>query len=233
MSRSNPVPTNPAKRFFRWRGGKGELTYYDKEKQEEVAVKLPFEFLVLDELATVTGFCEADSSSYWSNEVRSVAKEKFVVRTSKGIKQSDFYEDLTDVRSKGAKYAKSIYIAFQDEDGLSIGNIKASGSALTSWIDLGNKQVTSLGKIVLTGNEKSKKGATTYYVPTFEWKNAEGEEDEIAKELDQELQEYFTQYLKGAQNDEPPAQSSDGSLLPDEVHMVIEGKPVNLDNIPY
>lgn len=193
MSRSNPTPTNPARKFFTWKNGK--LAYYDKEKQQNIEMPLPFEFLVLDQLATITGFCEPDNSSYWSNEVRSVAKEEFTVRTSNGIKQAGFYKDLADVRAKGAKYAKSIYIAYRDADGLVMGNIKASGAALTAWIELGNKCIIDNGKILLTGAEEATKGKTTYYVPIFEWIHSDSDEDEIAVELDKELQAYLSQYL--------------------------------------
>lgn len=224
MSRSNPIPTNPAKRFFQWGGGDGELSYYDKEKAERITVDLPFSFMVLDELATVTGFCEPDNSSYWSNEVRNVSKNEFVVKTSDGTKQTGLYKDLTDVRSKGAKYAKSIYIAFEDgENGFVIGNLKASGAALTAWIELGNKHVTELGKITLTGSTEAKKGKTVYHIPTFEWSNAEHDEDEIAKELDVILQDYLKDYL-GTHKEE---------LTTDQVVEILDGEEIKLDDIPY
>lgn len=201
MSRSNPIPTNPAKRFFKWSGSKGKLVWYDKEQQSEVEVTLPFTFLVLDQLATITGYCEQDGSGYWSNEVRSVAKEEFTVRTSKGTKQAGLYKDLADVRSKGAKYAKSIYIAYKESDEYVIGNIKASGAALTAWIELSDRYVVLNGKVSLTGATQAKKGATDYFIPTFEWSNSDSDEDEIAKSLDKELQIYLSQYLTVAQFD--------------------------------
>ena len=201
MSRSNPTPTNPAKKFFKWSGSKGQLVYYDKEKQLEVEVKLPFSFLVLDQLATITGFCEQDASSYWSNEVRSIKKDELTVRTSKGTKQIGLYDDLADVRSKGAKYAKSVYIAYEEGDELVIGNIKASGAALTAWIELSNKHVVTNGKVVLKGSEEAKKGTTVYYTPVFEWTHSDTTEDEVAVALDRELQVYLSQYLSAAQFD--------------------------------
>lgn len=219
MSRSNPTPTNPAKRFFKWSGSKGKLVYYDKEKQVEVEVSLPFEFLVLDQLATITGYNEQDQSNYWSNEVRSVAKEELTVRTAKGTKEIGLYKDLTDVRSKGAKYAKSVYISYKDGDGFQLGNLKASGAALTAWIELSNKHQVENGKIVLTGAEEAKKGATTYFVPLFEWKNSDSTEDEVAIELDKELQVYLSQYLSVPKYDRNGTWD-DGSPLPtdDEIN---------------
>jgi len=195
MSRSQPTATNPATRFFQWKGGEGKLEFYDKEQAKRINVPLPFEFLVLDELATITGFCEPDESGYWSNEVRSVAKEELTVRTAKGTKQVGLYKDLADVRSKGAKYAKSIYIVYKTKEGYEIGNIKASGAALTAWIEFGNKYVVQNGKVTLTGAEEAKKGTNTYWTPVFEYSSATKEEDAEAINLDVDLQVYLSQYL--------------------------------------
>jgi len=228
MSRSNPGLTNPAKHFFKWSGSKGKLVYYDKENKQEVEVKLPFTFMVLDQLATITGFCESDASQYWSNEVRSVAKEEFTVRTSNGTKQSGLYKDLADVRSKGAKYAKSVYIAYKEGGEYHIGNLKASGAALTAWIELSNNHVVTNGKITLTGAEEAKKGATTYFTPTFEWQNAEKDEDEAAIALDKELQVYLSQYLSAAKFDR-----NQEEVVEDVVIEEIGDELINLDDIPF
>jgi len=216
MSRSQPTLTNPAKRFFRWSGSKGKLTYYDKEAQKEIEVAFPFTFLVLDQLATMTGFHEQDQSTYWSNEVRSVAKEEFTVRTSKGVKQTGLYKDLADVRAKGAKYAKSVYIAFYDKGELHLGNLKASGAALTAWIELGKRHAVEHGKVRLNGAEAATKGATKYFVPTFEWDSSTSEEDSIAIELDKELQHYLGQYLNAARAISQPSDDQDDWVPSDD-----------------
>ena len=249
MSRSNPTPTNPANKFFTWKGSTGELVYYDKEKKENISVKLPFTFLVLDQLATVTGFAEQDQSSYWSNEVRNIVREELTVRTSAGTKQVGLYKDLADVRSKGAKYAKSIYISYKDGDEWVIGNIKASGAALTAWIELSNTCAVGNGKVTLTGSTEAKKGTTKYFVPTFKWDSSDTNEDEIAIELDKELQVYLSQYL-AKRDDRVPAEDVDpelGKATPEQEadfakrkaakkDVVIEDigdEPINLDDIPF
>jgi hypothetical protein len=234
MSRSNPTPTNPAKKFFEWGGGTGTLHYYDKEKQERIEVKLPFEFLVLDELATITGFCEQDTSRYWSNEVRSVAKDEFIVKTSAGTKEAGYYRNLTDVRSKGAKYAKSIYIAYREGDGLVIGNIKAYGACLTSWIEFSRKHVVTNGKVILTGSEEAKKGATTYYTPTFAYVSASDEENEIAIELDRELQVYLSKYLSTDKPDEVQAEEEVKTISQAAREVFEEAtEEIDLSEIPF
>lgn len=219
ISRSNPTPINPAKKFFKWKGSTGNLVYWDKEREKEIEVKLPFEFLVLDELSTITGFCEPDKSSYWSNEVRSLAREELTVKTSMGTKQTGLYKDLADVRGKGAKYAKSIYISHKEPEEWVIGNLKASGAAVTAWIEFGKTCVPGNGKVVLTGSEEAKKGTTTYFIPQFKYESASIEENDIAIELDKELQVHLSQYLAGNErndfNQETPVYGEGDEGFPD------------------
>lgn len=194
MSRSQPTLTNPSQHFFSWSGSRGQLEWYDKDNQKNVPVKIPFTFLVLDELATIVGYDDQAGTGYYSNEVRSVAREEFHVKAKGGTREVGLYANLK-VRAKGAKYAKSIYIAHQINGEWVIGNIKASGAALTAWIELGQKHQLGNGKISLTGSTEATKGATKYQVPTFEWSNSETEEDTEAVKLDKELQIYLSHYF--------------------------------------
>jgi hypothetical protein len=222
MSRSNPGLTNPASKFFRWRGGEengGKLTYYDKEQEKEIEVALPFEFLVLDELATISGFCKPDKSGYWSNEVRSVTKDQLIVKTLAGVKETGLYAELL-VRAKGAKYAQSIYIAYHDSGVLTLGNIKATGAAVAAWFELKRRYVVDNGKVVLTGAVEATSGSTTFFAPTFEWQHTTAEEDAEAIKLDKELQIYLNQYFAAANvsDDAPP----DGAAANDEQGVSID-----------
>lgn len=200
MSRSNPTLTNPATRFFEWSGSKGQLEFYDKEKKERINVPLPFEFLPLDELSTITGFSARAKSSYWSNEVRNIKNDTLTVRSKNGVEQEGTYDTLADVRAKGAKYAKSIYIMYKTREGWQIGNIKAHGSALSSWIEFSGTCKPQNGKVTVTKGDvlQTPKG-DDYYPPVFEYGSADYEENGIAMDLDRELQVYLNQYLAAAQ----------------------------------
>lgn len=201
MSRSNPTAKNPAVRFMSWRGGEeggGRLTWYDKEAEEEQEVKLPFSFMVLDELNTITGFSEKDHSGFWSNEVKNLQNDELIVRTSAGIVARGVYGKISDeIKSKGAKYAKSVYVAFKDDDGeMAIGNIKISGAALTAWIEFQKKYDVMQCAVFITDKpKKAKKGSNTYFVPVFEGQNVSEESEKVAQKLDNELQNYLSTYL--------------------------------------
>lgn len=209
MSLSNPQAKNPATRFMQWRGGNeggGRVTWYDKEAEEEKEVALPFSFIVLDELSTITGFSESDHSGFWSNEVRNLQRESLVVRTSAGIRARGRYSDISDeIKSKGAKYAKSVYIAFKDEQGeLQIGNIKIAGAAMTAWIDFQKKFDVSKCAVFITETPKrAKKGSNYYYVPVFEGQNMSEATKQEAVKLDEELQQYLNNYFQRKPDLEP------------------------------
>jgi hypothetical protein len=198
MSRSNPNAemSNPSTRFFEWSGGSGQVKYYDKENKEDIFVELPFTFLVLDQLSTIKGYSDADKSGYWSNEVRDLRKEIFVVRTKAGIVKTGYYADLVDIQAKGAKYAKSVYIAyFNDERELVIGNIKMYGSAIGAWIEFCKANNVNNDAVSLVDATPEKKGKTDYFVPVFKRKDVSDATNETAIELDKQLQTYLSVYF--------------------------------------
>ncbi len=226
MSRSQPTLKNPATRFMQWRGGAdggGKVTWYDKEAEEEKEVKLPFSFIVLDELNTITGWSEKDHSGFWSNEVKNMIKEDFAVKTKSGTVAVGKYADISDeIKGKGAKYAKSVYVAFKDETGeLVLGNIKIGGAALTAWIDFNKKFDVYKCASVITGAKQAKKGATVYFVPVFDGQEVAEATEKAANELDSQLQAYLGTYLSSR----PTEQVDEPEEVEDEPEEVEETQP--------
>lgn len=220
MSLSNPQIKNPATRFMQWRGGAdggGKITWYSKEDSQEYEVDLPFRFTVLDELHTITGYSEKDRSGFWSNEVRDL-KDELVVRTKAGIVAKGAYSNISDgIKSKGAKYAKSVYIAFKDEEGeLVIGNIKFSGASLTAWIEFQKKFDVSVAAVKIDGGKKAKKGATVYYIPVIEGMNLNEQTKKEAIKLDEELQRFLNTYMTRKPDAEDVVEDDDEIDEPDE-----------------
>lgn len=202
MSRSNPQLTNPAEHFFEWAGGKGLLTWYNKEKKENIQVKLPFTFLVIDELSTIGGYNKADKSGFWSNEVRSTKTDELFVRTKKGPFEAGLYENLTQTRAKGGKYVKSIYLIHKIGDDWVMGCFKAGGSALSAWIEFSKTCVVQNGKVVMTRGAKQEAPTGEFYPPEFKYESADPAENDEAIRFDKELQIYLSQYLSAAKVDD-------------------------------
>ncbi len=201
MSRSNNTEiVNPAKFFYEWVGSKGCLKYFDKsigEKGEQVMVQLPFTFLVLDRLSSIRGFSDDDQSGFWSNEIRDIKKEKFTVRTKKGIVATDYYSNLAPVLNLGACYSQSVYIAVKDKDGkLRICNFAIHGSAIGEWINLCKGKDIYKYAVTIASAAPMKKGATSYFIPVFKLNPVIAPDTEQkAVELDKELQEYLNAYF--------------------------------------
>lgn len=220
MSRSNPTLTNPAQHFFQWGGSKGKLSWWNKEEQKEVDVRLPFTFMVLDELSTITGYSKQDESGFWSNEVRSTKRDTLYVKTKKGPFEAELYENLTQTMKRGGKYAKSIYVAHKIGDAYVIGNFKASGSALSAWIEFSKKHKVQNGTITMSKGEKQESPVGDFYPPVFEYRASTPEEDEKAVELDKQLQIYLSQYLAAqaqTASEEDGVDPAIGLATPEEV----------------
>jgi hypothetical protein len=217
MSLSQPTLQNPASRFFEWSGSKGTISYYDKEKKESINVPLPFEFIVLDkDLATIVGYSDADESSFWSNEIRGM-RDEFTVRTKKGVRYIGTYKNDQGIvqTPQGARYARSVYIAFEDGGELVIGNFKFVGASLNAWIDFCKTTVVENGKVRIDGSTEGKKGTTVYKIPTFVYDHLDDVEYDAAVTLDKALQIYLGKYFAARAVDD--SQHVPDMPIPDEL----------------
>lgn len=233
MSLSQERPTNPSKFFLKVKSG--AISYYDKESQSNITVPTPFEFIVLDQLATVKGWSDQDESGYWSNEVRGVSRDTLTVRTKKGIKESGIWREIKgSVGIAGAKYHSSIYVAAKGRDGLEIQNLSLTGAALNAWIEFTQKNRINSVKVILSDWSDAKKGTVSYKVPVFEAVPMGDDEKAEAIELDKQLQVYLDEYFSYAQED-----SHQDATIPtthnkaDVVIEDIDDQPINLDDIPF
>jgi len=230
MSLSQDRPTNPAKLYLKVKSG--AIVYYDKESQENVKLPMPLEFIVLDQLATIKGWSDADESGYWSNEVRSVGRDILTVRTSKGMKEQGIWKDIKgSANVAGAKYNSSVYIATKGRDGLEINNLSLTGAALNAWIEFTQKHKITTNKVVLTDWSDAKKGSVSYKVPVFEAVPMGDAEREEAVALDRQLQEYLNEYFNYTPDEGHDAPTK--GFQKDTVIEDIDDEPINLDDIPF
>ncbi|MBF4194593.1 hypothetical protein [Mycolicibacterium phlei] len=190
MSLSKPREISPTRRFFRIRGATGDVVYYDKAKQDEVAVELPFRFIVLDVLNTIGGFHEPSNSGIWSNEVRYV-DELFTVRTRDGVFARGTWEEIRDkVKGAGGKFGNSVYLAYKDENGeWAQGNLHLIGAAVSNFFDFKKTRLFDQDPgVAITGFTQQKKGRNEYFVPNFEGWDVPAEDLLVATKMDEALQ---------------------------------------------
>jgi len=198
MSRSNNTELqNPAKRFIEWKSDKKCFVYYDKEKAEQVEIKLPVRFLALDTLSTIKGYSDNDNSGFWSNEIRDLKNESLIVKTQKGECAKGLYENIMGNKDMtGAKYYQSLYAMMKEGKDYIMVNFQIGGSALGQWIEFRKKNKIFDGAIEIKTMIEGSKGKTVYNMPVFTKIPVTEEAETNAKEMDQELQEYLTAYFR-------------------------------------
>ena len=219
MSRSNPTDAarNPSTRWFSFASGTdgGFVRYYDKETEKNVPLGNAetggkFVFLLLDELATVQGWHDPSESAIYANEVRDTRQDTFVVRSFKGGEiASGLYANIKDrIVAAGGHFVSSCYLAYKDDAGLKIGNIRFKGAALSVWMEFKKQcpaKKDATGKSVkayyvdavkIEGFDQMKKGGTTFRVPKFSLSPLSEDTNKQAILLDEELQAYLSDYLK-------------------------------------
>ncbi len=201
MSRSNPseeVQVNPCKHWFQWDGGDGKgFKSYDKATKTNNITPLPFRFLVLDRLTTVTGFNEPENIGYYSNEIRNIKSDKLTVRSKNGIEAEGTWEEIkAKLGTKGANFCQSVYVLFFDGKTPTLGNIKMQGASLENWFNFCKENNIMEIAIQVKSTKESKKGKVVYYEPIFEKMDVSEATNNAAIEVDKELQEYLKGYLE-------------------------------------
>jgi hypothetical protein len=189
--------SNPSTKFIEWKSNDKCFSYYDKEKQENVKIFLPFKFLVLDELHTIKGWNDATSSSIYSNEVKFISKEEMTVKPFKGNEiAKGLYKDIKDkIVAAGGHYTRSIYIMLEDG---SLANIQLKGSATQQWGDFTQKTRSRLADewVIVKDTKDGKKGAVKYSMPNFVFeKSLTDKECNMADECFDILEAYLKTYL--------------------------------------
>jgi hypothetical protein len=189
--------SNPAKRFLEWKSNEKCFSYYDKEKKENVSVALPFKFLVLDQLHTVSGWNDATSSGIYSNEVKFISKQVMTVKPFKGNEiAKGLYADIKEkVKNAGGHYVKSIYIMLEDG---TLANIQLKGSAVQQWGEFTNKSLSRLPEewVVVDKAVDGKKGAVKYTTPGFTFGGSLSDKEAAQADLVfDELETYLKAYL--------------------------------------
>ncbi len=207
MSRSNPnsATQNPSQRWHEWKGGDGQLEWYDRETKKSVPVKLPFKFLVLDTLSTITGYSNKHGG-IGSNEVRDVRTDPLLVKFFKaGNIANGLWSNIKEkVGYNDGKFTASVYIAYRENKDapLQIGNIKMAGCALSPWFDFKKKHQAEINDkaVTMTAGEEvtvgTGKSAIVFTPPVFTVSEISAETNAEAVALDKELQEFLAGYLK-------------------------------------
>lgn len=247
MSRSKPNEgtPNPATCWFEWKGKIGKFVYWDKQKEQNIEINLPFAFILLDRTATIRGYNPKAKSGIFSNEVRDTRSDAFIVKYfTGGLIAEGLWSDIKDrVTVNKGKFAVNAYIAFKQGDTLKIGALQLSGCALGPWFEFekahrkpvdiggGNKVQEIFAKAISVSKTiKGKTGDNEYLEPVFSIKEIDPATNAAAIELDKQLQEYFDGYFKRSKVEQTDRQpdADDIGRQPEPP----EGEPLEGDGHP-
>jgi len=217
---------NPATKFLNWKSNDKAFSYYDKEKEENVLIQLPFKFLFLDQLQSVKGWSDALSGQIISNEVKTVSDQELTAvcyhknvkgESTKTTIAKGLYKDIKDaVVSAGAKYHKSIYVMLEDG---TLANIQLKGACVKEWGDFFNRSKKRLADewVIVKKVNDGKKGAVKFTTPNFEFERSLTEDeslqaDSVFDELDAYLQSYLKKPIASIEVREPEVVDEDDDL---------------------
>lgn len=213
---------NPATKFLEWSSAKKSWKYWDKTKEAEIVLPVgDLTFIVLDQLNTVKGFDEAAASGIWSNEVRNVTKEPFIVKNKKRTVAEGLWNDIK-AQVSGLKFTKSVYGLAKLNGRYELVNLQLNGASVGAWFEFCDTAGDlDRGVVVSTPNTaEGKKGAVTYFMPAFQIvSNTLTEEDRSqAVEADKKLQAYLKAYFaqKGQEDAPEPPQEARGPAIGSE-----------------
>lgn len=193
MSRSNQLPEHPCKKFIDYKGDTGQFFYYDKDAQKKVELLAPMYLVVLDELATITGFNKEFKCGIFSNEVHSTKKEDMNVRTFKGGRSLvGKYADIKDaIKAMGGSYTQSVYAMLVTEGNTELVNFRFHGASLNEWID---KKINAQKFIIgIVDFVQKQNGGIKYMAPVFKPFALSEELNAKATAMDVELQKYLAE----------------------------------------
>ena len=207
MSRSNPNEdvnlVNPAKFYLEWKGKEGGFEYWDKTSKTNVNMPLPFTFIPLCTCVTLKGYNKKKETGFWSNEVRDITKDKFVVKgkIKNGSIETYFeglYKDLKEkLELNKINYVQSVYIAYKSKGGeLQLANIQIKTSALGPWIEFCKKNNINEIGVQVKSFTKEQNGDVSFVAPVYTPVKISDDTNNAAIELDKELQEYLKAYLE-------------------------------------
>ena len=198
LKREVTTTTNPTSKFLEWKSNNKSFSFFDKETKQNVEVKLPLTFIVLEDYHKVSGFSDSDQTGIYSNEVLQIGTEEMEVKTFKGrIISKGLYKDIKGaVNSAGGNYHKSIYAVTKEGELI---NISLKGAAVSKWsklVEKGAWKRLSDEWISIESAEDHKKGMVKYSTPNFVFNTSLSDaEFKIVEAKATELENYLTTYF--------------------------------------
>jgi hypothetical protein len=219
LNRPEQKSTNPTSKFLEWKSNNKSFSFYDKVNKQNVEVKLPLTFLVLEEYHTIKGFSDSDQTGIYANEILQISAEEFEVKTFKGrVIAKGVYSDIKGaVNAAGGNYHKSIYAVTKEGDLINISFKGAAVSKYSQFTEKGAWKRLTNEWVTIEDAEDHKKGMVAYSTPNFKFNTSLSDyEFKIVEAKANELESYMDGYLA---KDEP-TKVEEPALVEDKIENV-------------
>jgi hypothetical protein len=126
---------NPSQYYLEWNSEEKTFCYYSKETEQRVPFKLPFQFIALKFMNTVTGYDDQRKQGIYANEVADTRYEELRVayRDNSPIAKG-LYSQIKDyVKGAGGQFPRSIYA--MTGKGIIV-NIKLRGGQMINFSEI-------------------------------------------------------------------------------------------------
>lgn len=190
--------TNPAEKFIEWKSDHQKFAYWNKEKEANVFIELPFKFLALKQLHTVTGYNPKFGSGIYSNEVEYLSTQELTVKyfKDKELIAKGLWNDIkSEVDNHKGGYALSLYVMLEDG---TIACLKLKGASVGQWYEFTKKSKSRLYDewINVKGYGEGQQGNVQYTFPIYEYDQSLNDEqgalaDTAFDTLEGHLNKYF------------------------------------------
>ncbi len=216
--------SSPVTKYIEWKSNDKTFSFWDKEKEDRVELKMPLKFIALDDFFGVSGGT-MDSNGQFIPVKSGIAAhlgKTIVVKKGDMTVATGIWKDIKEiVKDAGGRYTAYTYAIYKDE----LVCFKLAGAALAAWFE---KKGDGDMITVKTSVEK-KKGGITYNSPVFETEkltDAQQKKLDASDELkafDEYAEAKEAQKFAGA---EEPAQAKEvqPDLSEDEVDESLEEK---------
>lgn len=201
-----------ATRNYMWRSADQNFFYYDKDKNERIALPEGAKLIPLTTTNSVTGSRERDhgkATARWNtiisneftdfkNDIVKVREIDKLDKTKNVIFEGTYSGDIKDAINgvTWARYTKNIYCLLQVESGeYEVVKLSLSGASIGSWIEFEeqckDKKIYLVDShYVALGEPISKKnGAVNFFAPTFVLGDIDDELNALANEKAAEVEE--------------------------------------------
>ncbi|SDG72773.1 hypothetical protein SAMN04487996_12292 [Dyadobacter soli] len=123
---------NPSQFYLEWNSEKSSFCYYSTEEQGRIPFDLPFRFLALKFMNTITGWDSNARKQIYSNEISDTRMEHFRVAYRDGSTiATGLYSDIKDdLVAVGGRFTRSIYAMTPKG---AIANIKLTGGQMFNF----------------------------------------------------------------------------------------------------